>query len=121
MRAGLTSMTIGSDLDGTVDRRAGLSAGAFTTVGLPGPFTLQPELLYVQKGADLNTPRVLQDGTLVGVERSIDTSYLELVTLGEFRVPSVPLVTPTVGVGPTVGVRLSSALDGRVIDQFGRA
>jgi hypothetical protein len=42
------------------------------------------------------------------------------VTLGEFRVPSVPLVTPTVGVGPTVGVRLSSALDVRVIDQLGR-
>ena len=68
MRARLTSMTIKSDIGGTVDRRVGLSAGAFTTVGLPGPFALQPELLYVQKGAVLNTPRVLQDGTLVGVE-----------------------------------------------------
>ena len=67
-RAGFTSMTIGSDLDGTVDRRVGLSAGTFATVGLPGAFALQPELLYVQKGADPNTPRVLQDGTLVGVE-----------------------------------------------------
>ena len=119
-RAGPTSMTIGSDLDGTVDRRVGLSAGAFATVGLPGPFALQPELLYVQKGAVLNTPRVLRDGTLVGVERSIDTSYLELVPLGKLRVPGVPLVTPTVGVGPTIGVRLSSALDVRVIDQFER-
>lgn len=119
-RAGLTSMTIGSDLDGTVDCRVGLSAGAFSTVELPGPFALQPELLYVQKGAVLNTPRVLRDGTLVGVERSIDTSYLELVPLGKIRVPGVPLVTPTIGVGPTVGVRLSSALDVRVIDQFGR-
>ena len=119
-RVGLTSMTIGSDLDGTVDRRVGLSAGAFTTVELPGPFALQPELLYVQKGAVLNTPRVLQNGTLVGVERSVDASYLELVPLGKLRVPGVPLVTPTVGVGPTIGVRLSSALDVRVIDQFGR-
>jgi hypothetical protein len=74
----------------------------------------------MQKGAVLNTPRVLRDGTLVGIERSINTSYLELVPLGEVRVPGVPLVTPTVGVGPTVGVRLSSALDVRVIDQFGR-
>jgi hypothetical protein len=48
-RAGPTSLTIGSDLDGTVDRRVGLSAGAFATVGLPGPFALQPNCSTCRK------------------------------------------------------------------------
>ncbi len=113
-------MTI-ADLPGDRERRIGLSAGGFLTVDLPGPFALQPELLYVQKGATTEETGRTRTGNLIRIERAVETAYLELVALGKVQVPGVPLVTPTVGAGPTLGANLSSDLGvtARVFDQFG--
>lgn len=120
VRGGVALMTI-ADLPGESERRTGLSAGGFVTVDLPGPFALQPELLYVQKGATAEQTRRTADGQFIVIDQAVETGYLELVALGEIQVPGVPLVTPTIGVGPTVGTNLSSNLDltARVFDQFG--
>ena len=110
-----------ADLPGDRERRTGLSAGGFLTVDLPGPFALQPELFYVQKGATTEETGRTRTGNLIGIERAIETAYLELVALGKVQVPGVPLVTPTVGIGPTLGANLLSdaGVTARVFDQFG--
>jgi len=120
VRGGPALMTI-ADLPGEVERRTGLSAGAFATVDMGGPFALQPEVLYVQKGAESGEAAVVPEtGMLVFIRRDIEADYIELPVLGTLRMPGVPLVTPTVTAGPTVGLNVRSRRRITVTDQFGR-
>lgn len=65
---------------------------------VPGPFALQPELLYVQKGTRL---------TEQGGSRKLN--YLEAPLLGKLQLPlDLGVLTPTVIAGPVVGVRVAS-------------
>lgn len=120
-RAGLTSMKIGESRgEFSFERRTGLTAGVFATADLPGPFALQPELLYVQKGATATgAVEQTQDRTLVLIERPIKTSYLEFVALGKIRVPTGSSIVPTFGIGPTIGLNLRADSDPVATTLFG--
>lgn len=122
VRGGVVLMTI-ADLPGELEQQTGLSAGAIATIDGPALLALQPELLYVQKGAAASEGRILQspNGPVpVVVNREIDVSYLELPVLGKLQVPGVPLITPTLAAGPTVGVTLNSDQEVTIKDQFDR-
>lgn len=51
--------------------------------------------------------------------RDIETSYVELPVLGKLRGPGMPVVTPTVVAGPTVGANVQSSQRGTATDWLG--
>jgi hypothetical protein len=104
----MTGLTAGINLsrfggedvsDVTTDGRVGLAVGVFGSFLLSDAFAFQPELLFIQKGADF----VAEDGT--GGAFRLD--YLQIPLLGRFRLSTgeakaVPFVT----VGPAIAFRI---------------
>lgn len=90
-------MTIGGDdAPDDLDRRTGLAVGGFVTFDIIGPFALQPELNYIQKGAE--TPS--------GTTTKLD--YIELPLLIKVQ-PSTPgPISPNLFVGPTAAVNVNA-------------
>jgi len=90
----------GDDIDGT-SSKIGLAAGGFAGFGI-GPLTIQPEVLYVQKGA--------QGEDNSDVKLKLD--YLEIPVLfkGYFMGPQAK-VRPCIYAGPAVGILLSAKYD----------
>lgn len=56
------------------ENKMGLAGGIFLEIGLPGPFSIQPEVLYVQKGAKISFAEGEFSGTL-----SANVDYIELL------------------------------------------
>lgn len=115
IKAGLHSATqsapfydLAVDLGGNKDPRIGFSVGAFAEIGLRSPFSLQPELLYVQKGATIDG-----EGTPVQT-RVLKTNYLEVPILGKATF-AAGTARPFVLAGPAVGLLMSAK--GRVEDE----
>ena len=93
------------ELDEFLDSRVGFSGGGFLTYDFNRQFAIQPEILFVTKGAE-------KDLLFVSAEWAID--YLEIPVLLKFDfVPDGP-VHPNLYVGPALDILLSSEF--RVID-----
>lgn len=110
LRVGVTSTTTGGGgSPEAMSRQAGLVAGGFVHVDLPGAFALQPELLYVQKGAKRSPEVGIPE--LESVVYELD--YVELPLLVEARLPVLEAsrFTPRLRVGPTVGVNVASDVE----------
>lgn len=96
IKAGLSMATVtGDDIEG-VSSKMGLAAGAFVNIGI-GTLAVQPELLYVQKGA--------QDENNSDYKWKID--YLEIPVLlkATFGTGSAK---PNLFIGPALGILMSS-------------
>lgn len=111
-RSGITSMTeIGRRVE-DLNRRTGVMAGGFVVLDLPGPLALQPELLYVQKGAQWAQPVITgSSGDLRTVDLTITEQfdYIELPLLAKIQIPlGDTFVLPTVFGGPVVGLNVAS-------------
>lgn len=109
MRAGLTSTTLRAPFSddvsiGNAGRRMGFAAGAFIRIGFQGPFALQPELLYVQKGTS--------DDFLFGERQATRTrrfDYIEIPVLAKYELPiEGPSFRPNIQAGPTLGINIVS-------------
>ncbi len=114
--AGLSSAQVGIGIKGGVNfanvggadaapnskTLIGFAAGGYLEISLPVLFTIQPEVLYSQKGfiADENI-----SGTNVKVTGSLN--YLEIPVLVKFSLP-VPVVKPSLYAGPAMGILLSA-------------
>ncbi|HEY6953385.1 MAG TPA: porin family protein [Bacteroidota bacterium] len=92
----------GADAAPNSKTRTGFAAGAYLEISLPMLFTIQPEILYSQKGfvADENF-----FGTPVKVTGKLD--YLEIPVLVKYSFP-VPVVKPSLYAGPALGILLSA-------------
>jgi hypothetical protein len=95
LRAGLNFANF-NDLDGEKpDSRTGLMVGGYLNFKVPmSPISIQPEVLYSQKGAE-------EAGT------TIELDYLEIPVLAKFSFAPGP-ATPHVYFGPYVGFVLKS-------------
>ena len=102
VRAGVDFMTFGGDdADGDdLGRRTGIMIGGFALVDLTGPFALQPELTYIQKGAESS------DGDLT---RKND--YIEIPVLAKFQLPVSGPASPNLFAGPTLGFNVTAELE----------
>lgn len=104
VKLGLSFASINTDyddLDEFLDSRTGFTAGAFLTYSLNRQFAIQPELLYVSKGAE-------KDLFLITPEWSID--YLEVPILMKLDMaPNGPL-HPNLFAGPAFALLLSSEI-----------
>jgi hypothetical protein len=108
IKQGVALMTITGDDLPTVgrpnasdvyDRRVGLAIGGLAIVPLPGPLALQPELLYVQKGATVSDGRVT-------VTQKLD--YIELPLLAAVDLPPVGALSPRLLAGPYAGINVAN-------------
>lgn len=79
MAGGTFSKFGGADVQ-DAKTHVGFAAGGFVTLGLSPSFALQPELLFVQKGA--------KDESDPNLTATIKLSYLEMPLLAKFRLPA---------------------------------
>lgn len=87
------------ELDDFLDSRSGFIGGAFLTYGLSRQFALQPEILYVSKGAEKD---------LFFVSPYWTNDYLEIPLLLKLNLAPDGPVHPNLFVGPAVSFLLSS-------------
>ncbi|MGQ9800500.1 MAG: porin family protein [Candidatus Saccharicenans sp.] len=80
------------------ENKTGLAGGVFMEIGLPGPFSIQPEVLYVQKGAKISFFEGEFSGTL---KANID--YIEIPLLLKYNFISGGPLSPSVYFGPYFG------------------
>lgn len=87
----------GSDAD-DIGTRTAFLVGGFAAFGLSRRFTLEPSLLYTQKGGEA----VFEND----VQGTIKLDYVQVPLLGRLRFPSGS-VTPNFLFGPAIGFRTS--------------
>ncbi|MCX8160333.1 MAG: PorT family protein [Candidatus Saccharicenans sp.] len=80
------------------ETKMGLAGGVFLEIGLPGPLSIQPEVLYVQKGAKIT----ISEGEITGTLKA-NIDYLEIPLLLKFNLVSGGLTIPSIYAGPYVG------------------
>jgi hypothetical protein len=110
IKGGLSAATWHGDLpEGPFahDTRFGFGAGLSFGFGFNRLITLQPELLYVQKGMSLGEVTVTDPyGTPTGSAHVIlAVSYLEMPILARVALPHMANAMPYVVLGPTIGMR----------------
>ena len=96
---GMTLTTIKGDVDGTTKIRNGATAGLFFTYSLLPAFDIQPEILYCQKGTNVND------------NGYIKLNYITLPVLLKYKSPARGLVAPTFFAGPELGILLSAKIN----------
>jgi hypothetical protein len=85
--------------------RAGFAAGIFLNVAIDDAFSLQPELLYLQKGFTGN----LYDG-FIDVDVTPELDYIELPLLAKFTFSGGSKIRPCIFAGPSLAIATSSEL-----------
>ncbi len=88
-----------AELNDFLDSRTGFSAGAFLTYKLNRQFAVQPEILYVTKGAAKD---------LFFFNAHLNLDYLEIPVLLKFDFTPDGNMRPNLFVGPALGVLLAS-------------
>jgi hypothetical protein len=83
--------------------RTGVILGGFVEVDPPGPFALQTELLYVQKGS--KAEGTVSGETVTGIDK---INYIEVPLLAKWQIPVTGPLTPNLFAGPAVGVPVSA-------------
>jgi len=93
-----TEQRLGED----VESKWGLCAGGFIRFNISKTFAIQPEVLYIEKGAKL------EQIFPVGTERwEFNLSYLEVPVLVKFMIPTPGGVKPNLYAGPALAIKLS--------------
>lgn len=94
-----------NELDEFLDSRVGFIGGAFLTYNLNRQFAVQPEILYVSKGASKD---------LIFVNAHWNINYLEIPVLLKYDLMPNGPAHPNLFIGPAMDVLLSSDL--KVLD-----
>ncbi|MGB2868920.1 MAG: porin family protein [Bacteroidota bacterium] len=102
-KGGLNIATLGGADADNADLKSitTFSAGVFFNLSLPGPISIQPEVLYSQKGAKSSVP---------GLTVTYNLVYVEVPVLLKFNIPLAPgsPVKPNIFAGPAVGFLLTA-------------
>lgn len=80
----------------------GFAAGGYLEISLPLLFTIQPEILYSQKGTTFD-----QGFFGVNIKTTEKLNYLEIPVLVKYSFP-VPVLKPSLYAGPAMGILLSA-------------
>lgn len=93
----------------TLKSKAGFVGGAFIGVNLGGPWTLEPEFLFVMKGTKVSATQATSD---------IKLNYFEIPVLLKLNLlPFKSPVTPFLIAGPSIAFNSSAKITGSGIDQ----
>lgn len=98
-------------LDFDKGSRTGFAVGGFAEFEFGSNFAVEPQLMYVQKGARYNGSVDVGTGTPVDASAGINLDYIQLPVLfkAELRKPDSK-VTPSVFVGPAIGFNLGCTI-----------
>ena len=83
----------------TSDNKAGITAGVFADIDLPGQFSFQPALNFVQKGYTAKSPGI-------GGRNKLTLNYLELPLNFLFK-PAMQKIQFFAGAGPSIAYAIS--------------
>lgn len=98
----------GMQQDVSLDRRTGYAFGAFALIDFAGPFALQPELMYIQKGAKTEMEFSL-GGQSTTVTSTMKLDYIQVPLLMKLNLPVAGPVSPNVFAGPNVGFNINAS------------
>jgi|AntRauTorcE11897_2_1112592.scaffolds.fasta_scaffold05298_2 hypothetical protein len=99
IRGGLNISNL-NDIEGEADSRTGFMAGLYFNFLVPNsPVSIQPEVLYTQKGFESGN-------------NTFQLDYIEVPVLVKFDFITDGSVTPNVYFGPYVGFNVSAEIDG---------
>lgn len=99
IRGGLNIANL-NDIDDEVASRTGFMAGIYLNFLVPNsPVSIQPEVLYTQKGFESG-------------DATVQLDYVEVPVLAKFDFITDGSITPNVYFGPYVGFNVSAELDG---------
>lgn len=91
------------------DRKLGLTVGAFVEMPINRQFSVQPELLYMQKGGTVDEFTAEDEGI---EEADFNLHYLELPVLAKYNVPvQSRRFAPSIYAGPYVAYALGRDID----------
>jgi len=93
------------------DSRVGFAAGGYVTIGLGPRLALQPELLYVQKGAKYSLS--YYEGLIgdrVDADLTFKLDYLDLPVLFKYLFAGGGAAKPSLYLGPVMALKMSSNL-----------
>jgi opacity protein-like surface antigen len=98
-------------LDFDKGSRTGFAVGGFAEFEFGSNFAIEPQLLYVQKGARYSGAVDDGSGSLLDVSAGINLDYIQLPVLfkAELRKPDNKL-TPSVFIGPAIGFNLGCTI-----------
>ena len=106
VRGGLSFSTLHGDDVAECGWRQGMCVGVSTEYSILGLVAIQPELLYIQKGAKCDVDPFT--GTDIGETYTVKLDYLQLPVLAAMSVPLPSLVKPRIFAGPYVAYNLKA-------------
>jgi hypothetical protein len=110
VKGGLSLSHVNADLFET-DNRAGFVGGVYGALGLSPNITVQPELLFVRKGAKLfNTDVRIGPLDLGEFGATLDVDYLEVPVLLRFSMPTAGPVDMRLLAGPVAAFKVGEQL-----------
>ena len=126
-KGGLNIANISHEHIDDTDYRTGVGFGAYLSFDISPTVSIQPELLYMQKGGKAkDIPAIFEvEGYLLPQEGSIDieakVNYLEIPVLVKFMVPTQSATQPFFFGGPALAIKLSAEneIDWRVVGLSG--
>ena len=93
---GFTSTTFSSDAN--YDSTTGILAGIFTQYQIRDSLYLEPQVRYIQKGAETNLNPTTQ--------RTIDANYIEIPVYAKYMFNLDTMITPYVFAGPSFAFKV---------------
>jgi len=98
-----------------IKSRTGMVGGVFVTFPLAGVFSIQPEMLYVQRGWVFEIGDIpmtgADDPTIIGMasaKSEVRTSFLEVPILAKATLPLAGPVKPSLYAGPSMSIKLGA-------------
>jgi len=112
LKMGAAFTTLSGESESTFTGRSGLTASLGYRYTLRGAIHLQPEIVYMVKGANAESPaRIDDDGNLqLPIEARFDLTYLELPVLLVLERDGSGAAHPRFEVGPSVAYNLESII-----------
>jgi hypothetical protein len=108
VKAGLNLANLTGDIKDT-SMKVGMAGGAFLTYNITEIFAVQPEVLFMMKGAKGKA----EDGT----DGKWSVNYIEIPVLLKVNLPTEGKMDPFLAVGPGIGILMSSKQsDGESVD-----
>lgn len=99
VRAGATFMKFGGENTSEVTRRTSYTVGGYLLANFEGPYALQPELNFIQKGGES------VDGATA---RTAKLSYIEVPVLGKWQFSRTGRGASVLFAGPSLGINVGA-------------
>ncbi len=111
IKAGINLANLSGDDIEETDMKIGLAVGGFITYGFTEMFAVQPEVLFMMKGAEYT-----ETDPLIGdITAKFKLNYIEIPVLVKVMIPTTGNVKPVIFAGPAVGFLMSANVEAEAL------